>query len=1370
MHVYKELTQPTTVTHSLTSKFLDKNEDCLVVVRGNSLLEFYTILDTYVEVLGEKEEHDDDNAAQESAMLEHSNSDSFIAEGLSLEQSKEERTSKLIFQSQWPLDGFVTDIHKVSTIAGDDGRECLLISFQHAKMSLVKWNNNNQRVSTISIHYYEKDLDDLHFADQGFQSYFRVDPQNNCACMMYQRDQLAFLPFVQEQWLEDNQVVDDSVSQSSFLIHASKLDESLTNIIDYTFLHEYKEPTMAIVYQSQRTWTGLLPLANHKDTTRYMVLSLDLQQRSSTAITSITGLPHDVTQVLPLQNPLSGTMLVTPNVLIHIDNAGKTTSVGLNSLAKQTTDMNLIDQSDLELRLEGCKLVQVDESNGEFLLILTTGELCNVKFKIEGRRVYGFTVSRLNNKQQDWAPRPSCTTVLSKNRNIFVGSFGGAACLYTWRRKGEKNTVDNGKVSVVKSEEEEKQKEKEKGDDDGDELDDLYGDSDEVDSSNTGAFVVAVDDRLMNYGPMISMAIAKPRITPRKLRYGDPRTRGFDIVCATGAGVQGSLSIFQQHLRPNVISDLKLQTTEKIWSLCTRTNVTDSDLLYDNFVVTSDETGSTIYKLQDKQLRNVTSSCAFDSSSTVGIGSVTKGSAVVQVTLKYALTYDAEFKAAGKKVKFENEKQAVYVSIQDPYILVTMDDGSTMLLHASKTPKAGKPTIEVVKHGSSNASTTLNGAAACGSLSTSRIFAQLPFESRKRKRDEKKKKEEEIIENNHESVVASYITNDGELEMYKVTDVEQRVVFKKLNLLPGVLGEDEKYEDCSINTTKVEFKQVVFKGIGDSIDKEEYLFLLTSTDEVYIYKAYLVNEKLKFCKLPNTIAAKQRGEQDVRFEIINIGDYTGICITGSLPQLILKSHKTPIRIQSFAQNGILGATSFNTDAVYKGFLTVDELGVVRICTLTNGWDYTSASFISKQVRIGSSISKLCYHEQGRVFAISTNEPMDYNYVDEDEEPIEGLQEGVIKGQSFKSTLKLVSPLTWTVIDSKEMDEDNEAIMSLQSVVLTTNEKANRKKEVFAVGTSILRGEDLAAKGTFYLFDAVDIVPEPGKPETDRRLKELARESVKGAVTSICEVDGHLLVAQDQKVVIRNLQEDNSIIPVAFLDLNMYIVDSKSIKNFVLVGDAMTSVWLAGFGQEPYRMNTMGKDLRKIKVTSTEFIISSGRLYIVACDTERVMHILQYEPENPSSLAGQRLLPKSDYYIGRFNQTMVLIPSNEDQQEEEEEEVEAEEELVPLMGSNCGVISTVLPISESTMRTMFVVQQQIIDKDDHTACLNPRMHRDLAAYEYGQQRTNVLDFNVIRRFVTLDVEKKFQFSRKVGKNGQDGVWDSIKDLELQLDYL
>ena len=42
----------------------------------------------------------------------------------------------------------------------------------------------------------------------------------------------------------------------SFLIDLETIDPKIQNVIDMVFLSDYYEPTLAILFQSEHTWTG----------------------------------------------------------------------------------------------------------------------------------------------------------------------------------------------------------------------------------------------------------------------------------------------------------------------------------------------------------------------------------------------------------------------------------------------------------------------------------------------------------------------------------------------------------------------------------------------------------------------------------------------------------------------------------------------------------------------------------------------------------------------------------------------------------------------------------------------------------------------------------------------------------------------------------------------------------------------------------------------------------------------------------------------------------------------------------------------------------------------------------------------------------
>lgn len=51
----------------------------------------------------------------------------------------------------------------------------------------------------------------------------------------------------------------------------------------------------------------------------------------------------------------------------------------------------------------------------------------------------------------------------------------------------------------------------------------------------------------------------------------------------------------------------------------------------------------------------------------------------------------------------------------------------------------------------------------------------------------------------------------------------------------------------------------------------------------------------------------------------------------------------------------------------------------------------------------------------------------------------------------------------------------------------------------------------------YIFEIIEVVPEPDNPQTNHKFKMLCFEDVKGSVTAICDVNGYLLTCVGPKV-------------------------------------------------------------------------------------------------------------------------------------------------------------------------------------------------------------------------------------------------------------
>lgn len=1148
MHVYKSLVSPSVVTHSISCNFT--GTDNLVVIKGASLLQIFKTVRVQTHVFSDEspENGNDPNGVQLGQQSDMGASegirvldgdDTFLDTGMTLEAAREEYTTKLVLESEWPLDGQVTGICAIRTIANPKF-DSLLISFRYAKMVVVTWDRVAHCLSTASLHYYEKELQDSVFLDKTFTSALRVDPHGACASLTIQQDSIAFLPFVQSELLDDSASMPSTVNgnqnsqstqlppfySSSFVLSASVLNASISNIIDVCFLYEYREPTIAIIYEPTRTWAGTIPL--HKDTVRYLVLSLDLQQRSSTAIVSAQSLPYDVRKLIPVREPIGGCLLVGVNELIHIDSQGRQHGVSLNSFSSIVTENKFVDQNSLELNLDGCQITNLAGVEDEMLLITAAGQLFSIKFQIESRKVQGFKLKPTLDKSIK-VFSPTSVAIIGP-RHIFVGSCTSDSKLLQWKRRGEKTADDNNKTAITYS------NKAKVIDSTHDELDDIYGDddggnSDEVSKNSTALngqpIVYNVSDVLKSYGPIHDLVIGKAQ-----------KENKLNVVAATGYGSDMSLSIFNQRIYPKNFSDLTLQQSHsRIWTLnpsgisSTGNNDDDSEeIAFDSYMIASNDASSSIYKIEHEFsdfTKELSDFVSFEP--TYAAQTMMQGQVVAQVHKTGITLFDADWtKLCVHKVKAIPRS----ASFADDFITVVFQDDASIIFRVLKNGD----NWSIVERQLPKDSAVISFMYSAVSQALAPLSNTLDKKPLKRKRDDDPVSDENTITRTPVEFLVSRKTsnNPGSISMFFLNNISAVYDLSCLGQLPryAVLegttfttAEEKIDQDTAVISTIQHFY------LSNDSEREEYLALKTDEDHIYFYHIRSHDSKYYLLKVQHATSLgclfsstlldeddKMIGEK-TPIELIpfrNIDGFGGLFITGSCPLMLMKEAHGPVSLHKVAStNPIVGFSTFNTTSVYQGFAYLDSLFTFQIAKLPSDTDF-GVAWPARRVNLGTPVTSLCYHESSDVYVVATSEEVPYVAADEDGQPIPGALDDMPKASNFRSTIKLVSPRTWTVIDEFQLQEF-ETVMTLKSVTLRVSDKNQRKKNFIVFGTSIMRGEDLAAKGGFYIYEAIEVVPEPGKPETSHKLKLVASEVAKGAVTSLCEVSGDLLIAQAQKV-------------------------------------------------------------------------------------------------------------------------------------------------------------------------------------------------------------------------------------------------------------
>lgn len=301
----------------------------------------------------------------------------------------------------------------------------------------------------------------------------------------------------------------------------------------------------------------------------------------------------------------------------------------------------------------------------------------------------------------------------------------------------------------------------------------------------------------------------------------------------------------------------------------------------------------------------------------------------------------------------------------------------------------------------------------------------------------------------------------------------------------------------------------------------------------------------------------------------DIGQCSGLFICGPRPHFLVAGHsRKAVRMHPMLLDGAVRCfAAFNHSSCPNGFVyfTVDG-GLMRTAVVPPGETLSDPTLAVRRTRLPHTACAISYGPQARVFALAThekrparrmvrmsNDPVPPN------QPDVAWRPGEVPVMEDVFRLQLLSPLDWAVVPDTtvELPIDHH-ITSLKVVELTTQQIGDDKRQYLAVGVSMAFGEHVTSEGYVLLYDVLTVVPEPGKPTTKNKLKEVARYEHKGAITAVDCVRGHLVVAVGQpdgaKIYVHYFRDGEELQPLAFYEASVYTALLRVIDSLVLLGD------------------------------------------------------------------------------------------------------------------------------------------------------------------------------------------------------------------------
>ncbi|KAI1448618.1 CPSF A subunit region-domain-containing protein [Annulohypoxylon stygium] len=1451
MQCYTELTPPTAVTHSLCLPFINAQSNNLIVARA-SLLQIFTTKSVSAEL-------DKAQNAQLQSFRSNEHYDSRINDDEGLEASflggdsvlvRSDRSNytKLVLIAEFPLAGTITGLARIKSKTTASGGEALLLALKDAKLSMIEWDPEKNSINTTSIHYYEQeDLQGPPWAAplSHYVNFLAADPGSRCAALKFGARSLAIVQFkaVEEDidmddWDEEldgpkpvkelsttlangTSSNEETPYSTSFVLRLPNLDPSLIHPVHLAFLHEYREPTFGIL--SSTTSPSLV--LGRKDQLTYMVFTLDIQQRASTTILSVPGLPQDLFRVIALPAPVGGALLVGTNELIHIDQSGKSHGVGVNQFARQTTSFSLVDQADLELKLEGCEIEVMSAESGEFLMVLRDGRLAVITFRVDGRIVSGLSV-RLIAPEAGGSIIPTGVATLSKlNKTcIFAGSEGADSLVVGWARKQGQSGKRKARLQDPSLDD------MEMDDEDLEDLeddDDLYGEdyvpakqpasSNSTSGGKTGELIFRVHDRFTSIAPIKDFAIGQA-VSSTKEDQGNQIsiTSDLSLVCACGEGNAGSIAVINREIQPNIIGQFEFPEARGFWTMAAQkpipkalqgdkgaTSISgefETSAQYDRYMIVPkvDLDGyetSDVYALTGAGFEALTGT-EFEPAAGLTIEAGTMGNhmRIIQVLKTAVHCYDGDFGLTQILPMLDEETGAeprvVYASIADPFILLVRDDASVFIAKIFKNLE-----LEELENEDSVLKST-KWATGCLYEDRSGIFAGAQS-------DKGAKADENIM--------MFLLSKAGALHVYALPDLSKPVyVAEGLPFVPPLLSANYA---ARRGTAKDIIKEILVADLGDMTSSYPYLIVRHDNDDVTIYQPFRtpstttqeLSSTLQFQKLPNPVLADnpELPADDEEDEIkrptpmrrcSNVAGYKTVFMPGDSPSFILRSSKTLPKVLRLQGGGVRGMSSFHTEGCERGFIYADSKGIARVSQIPiRNTTYADIGMPLKKILLGFDVQSITHHPPSGtyVLACDTREPFELPKEDDYHKEWQHEKDLNFKPTVARSSIKLINPSTWTIIDTIEL-EPCEIVMCLETLNLEVSESTNERKHLITVGTAVSRGEDLPIRGRVLVYDIVTVIPEPGKPETDKKLKLVANEEIpRGAVTALAEIgtQGLMLVAQGQKCMVRGLKEDGTLLPVAFMDMSCYVTTIRELKGtgLCLMADAVKGVWFTGYTEEPYRMVLFGKSSTKLEILTVDFLPDGDELFIVACDTDAGIHILQFDPDHPKSLQGHLLLHRTTFSAGAHPPTRSMqlprtLPADSEYLTQnvnngstnsngDPDSPPAPPSLI-LFSSPTGSLSCLVSLSEPQYRRLSFLTGQVLSSLPHHAALNPKDYRAPAssgvvgkyppAVDAGVGR-NIVDGALLAKWNELGAGRRAEIAGRVGFAGVDEVRDTLREV-------
>ncbi|VAH41099.1 unnamed protein product [Triticum turgidum subsp. durum] len=1258
----------------------------------------------------------------------------------------------------------------------ENRRDSIALAFRDTKITCLEFDDAIHGLRTSSMHCFEGP--EWQHLKRGRESFawgpvIKSDPLGRCGAALIYGLQMAILKAAQVgQSLVGEDEPTRALSSSAVRVESSYLIDlralETNHVKDFTFVHGYIEPVLVILHEREPTWAGRISSKHHTCMISAFSISMTLKQHP--VIWSAANLPHDAYQILSVPPPISGVLVVCANS-IHYHSQSTSCSLALNSFSSQPDGSPEIPKLNFHVELDAAKATWL--SNDIVMFSTKTGEMLLLTVVYDGR-----TVRRLDLMKSKASVISSGATTIGSSF-FFLGSRLGDSLLVQFScgvaTSVLPDLIDERSGDIEGDLPFPKRLKRVPSDvlQDVTSVEELSFQNNMLPNSIESAQKISyvVRDKLINVGPLKDFSYGL-RVNADANATGNAKQSNYELVCCSGHGKNGALSVLQQSIRPDLITEVELPSCRGIWTVYYKSSRahTSEDNEYHAYLIISLESRTMVLETGD-DLGEVTETVDYYvQGATIAAGNLFGRRRVIQVYATGARVLDGSFMTqelnftahSSESSSSSSEPLGVAsASIADPYVLLKMVDGTVQLLvgdHSTCALSISVPSIFTSSSEKISACTLYCDRGPEPWLRKTRSDAWLssgiaePIDGSGSSSQEQS------------DIYCIICYESGKLEIFEVPSF--RCVFSVESFFSGealLVDSKGRHDDTKVSLKKeadsIRVVELAMHRWSGQFSRP-FLFGLLNDGTFLCYHAFCYEDSesnvkdnsfspagsvdlasasdsrlknLRFHRISVDITLREDISSLARPRITifnNVGGYEGLFLSGTRPVWVMVCRQR-FRVHPQLCDGPIEAfTVLHNVNCCHGLIYVTSQGFLKICQLPEAYNYDNYWPVQK-IPLHGTPHQVTYYAEQSLYPLIVSVPV-----------VRPLNQVL----SIMADQDLVH----------HMDNDATSADDLQKTY-TVEEFEVRVLEL-EKPSGRWETRSTIPMQSFENALTVRIVT--------LHVTEVYSKESKGAVSAVASLQGHLLIAAGPKITLSKWT-GSELTAVAFYDAPLHVVSLNIVKNFVLFGDIHKSVYFLSWKEQGSQLTLLAKDFGSLDCFATEFLIDGSTLNLAVSDSDKNLQIFYYAPKMVESWKGQKLLSRAEFHVGahltKFMRLQMLPAPGLAS--------EKTNRFALLFGTLDGGIGCIAPIDELTFRRLQSLQRKLVDAVPHVCGLNPRSFRQFKsngkAHRPGPD--NIIDFELLAHYEMLSLEEQLDIAQQIGTTRAQ-ILSNFADISLGTSFL